>query len=299
MSTKLAIEIRHARRDDIPTLAALTLSAFATNCVHSRVIPASPPSVAEKSLKFWEKNLGEDLAESLENPNVHFLVAVASLTTLSPSSPSSEPPSRSSHSSPLSTTTSQQSAPTQRSGGANGSVTSITPGNMEERQNRGNIVQEINGDDDDDKNESKSESEIAALAKWTFLPPPCPSSQRPPTTPLDPTTFPGPDKTLGAKFFEALTTIHGEIMGAQPHMYLELIAVSPKYQGRGIGAELVKWGCDHADEVGVEAYLDATPQGKRLYEKFGFEGVKSVAFDAQDGGSEDRYVQCFMVRGTR
>jgi hypothetical protein len=41
---------------------------------------------------------------------------------------------------------------------------------------------------------------------------------------------------------------------------------------------LVNWGCERADEMDVEAYLEATPMGRPLYERYGFVAVKEVEF---------------------
>jgi len=54
---------------------------------------------------------------------------------------------------------------------------------------------------------------------------------------------------------------------------------------------LLKYGCDWADEDGVEAYLDSSLEARGLYEKFGF--VKR-AEKAIPGGMG--YVEWFMVR---
>jgi hypothetical protein len=32
---------------------------------------------------------------------------------------------------------------------------------------------------------------------------------------------------------------------------------------------MLQWGCDRADEEGVECYVDSSPQALKLYQKFG------------------------------
>ncbi|KAK1811872.1 hypothetical protein LTR12_013770 [Friedmanniomyces endolithicus] len=51
---------------------------------------------------------------------------------------------------------------------------------------------------------------------------------------------------------------------------LEMLATDPKYQGQGAGSQLMRWGLERADQEGVEAYLEASPDAVRLYEHFGF-----------------------------
>jgi len=71
-------------------------------------------------------------------------------------------------------------------------------------------------------------------------------------------------------FFGHLTGEREKFMGDRPHYYLDMLGTLPEYQGLGAGTLLVKWGCDAADEEGVEAFVDASEAGKGLYEKYGF-----------------------------
>lgn len=50
-----------------------------------------------------------------------------------------------------------------------------------------------------------------------------------------------------------------------------MLATRPDYHGRGIASMLLKWGLDRADQEGLEAYLSASPSGRPLYEKRGFQ----------------------------
>ena len=59
---------------------------------------------------------------------------------------------------------------------------------------------------------------------------------------------------------------------------LEMLGTHEDYQGRGIGAGLVKWGCDHADKDGMEVYLDASERGAPFYQKhFDFEPRRRIS----------------------
>ena len=55
-----------------------------------------------------------------------------------------------------------------------------------------------------------------------------------------------------------------------------VLAVSPKYERRGVGRQLVDWGKERAREDGVPIMLEATPQGVPLYEKCGFQTILEV-----------------------
>ncbi|KAI9659784.1 MAG: hypothetical protein M1821_001135 [Bathelium mastoideum] len=52
---------------------------------------------------------------------------------------------------------------------------------------------------------------------------------------------------------------------------LDLQCVDPAWQRRGVGRLLVRWGTEIADRMGVKTIVEATPQGRKLYEKEGFE----------------------------
>jgi GNAT superfamily N-acetyltransferase len=70
---------------------------------------------------------------------------------------------------------------------------------------------------------------------------------------------------------------------------LDMLGTHPDYHGRGMGSQLLKWGLEKADRDGLEAYLSASPAGRPLYEKNGFELVDSE--ELLPG-----YVQSYMLR---
>ncbi|KAF2869230.1 acyl-CoA N-acyltransferase, partial [Massariosphaeria phaeospora] len=61
--------------------------------------------------------------------------------------------------------------------------------------------------------------------------------------------------------------------GRRPQVFLNILFTHPGYRRRGIGSMLLEWGLQTAKDLGVEVWLNATPQGKPLYEKYGFEVV--------------------------
>ena len=64
------------------------------------------------------------------------------------------------------------------------------------------------------------------------------------------------------------------------HTYLDLagLAIDPDYQGRGLARKMVDMGLAWADADGVPAYLEATPEGAKIYPKFGFKKVGEYGF---------------------
>ena len=53
-----------------------------------------------------------------------------------------------------------------------------------------------------------------------------------------------------------------------PFPVLELLGVDEDYRKQGIGASMIKWGTDQADEQGLESYLDASEIGQPYYKKW-------------------------------
>lgn len=49
-----------------------------------------------------------------------------------------------------------------------------------------------------------------------------------------------------------------------------MLATDPKYQGKGSGSRILRWGVEKADSEHLEAYLEASPEGLPVYEHFGF-----------------------------
>jgi ribosomal protein S18 acetylase RimI-like enzyme len=67
-----------------------------------------------------------------------------------------------------------------------------------------------------------------------------------------------------------------------PCWYLPLIGVDPHHQGRGLGAELMKYALARCDEQGLPAYLESSnPANISLYERHGFEVIGRI----QEGSS--------------
>jgi GNAT superfamily N-acetyltransferase len=73
--------------------------------------------------------------------------------------------------------------------------------------------------------------------------------------------------------FEAMASYHPE----ESCWYLPLIAVDPIYQGRGMGAQLMKAALGKIDEAGLPAYLESSnPRNVSLYQRHGFEVMGEI-----------------------
>jgi GNAT superfamily N-acetyltransferase len=56
----------------------------------------------------------------------------------------------------------------------------------------------------------------------------------------------------------------------KPHAHLHICFVHPEHRRKGVGALMMTWGVGRANETKVEAFLESTPVGRHLYERFGF-----------------------------
>jgi GNAT superfamily N-acetyltransferase len=135
---------------------------------------------------------------------------------------------------------------------------------------------------------------VVAFAKWNSPSAPPPSDELQ-TWPI------GSDSALANHFFGNLLKKHKEIMGERKHWYLELVAARPDYQGKGAAGQLLRWGLERADEDGVETFLEASPDGRPIYEHFGFWERDRLVVKLEGNGdgvlAEKEFVEVFMVRG--
>lgn len=74
-----------------------------------------------------------------------------------------------------------------------------------------------------------------------------------------------------------------------------MLVCEPKYQRRGAGRLLLGCGLKLADELVLEAYLEASPQGHHLYESAGFEDVGTLDLDMSKYGGHGIH-QHFVMR---
>lgn len=72
-------------------------------------------------------------------------------------------------------------------------------------------------------------------------------------------------------------------------MALDMCAVDPVYQRKGIARELVQWGLDEARRRGgLEAITEASSMGRHVYEKMGFQAEGPDIEYAVDSEFESR-----------
>lgn len=112
-------------------------------------------------------------------------------------------------------------------------------------------------------------------------------------------TVPEPYEESEPGAWKALFTLFNQnkrdILGTKPYYVLDTLVTHPDHHRKGAGGLLVQWGCNKADEKGVVAYLEASEMGKPLYERYGFQPVKTVSVDLKDFGGDE--IMNFIVSG--
>lgn len=138
------------------------------------------------------------------------------------------------------------------------------------------------------------DQKVVAYSKWNGSDAPFPDGSNPIKWPAN------SDSELADHFFGNLLSRHAKMMRGRKHWYLELLATRKEYQGRGAASQLLKWGLAQSDAAGTETYLEASPEGKPVYERFGFEEEDRLIVDlkGKSGGvlDEQEFVEVFMVR---
>ncbi|KAM0427248.1 hypothetical protein ACHAPT_007678 [Fusarium lateritium] len=89
---------------------------------------------------------------------------------------------------------------------------------------------------------------------------------------------PSGDRALAVRFFQKNADATYKHAGGESYWFLSTIATAKEAQRRGVGSALMQYGVDKADEEGWMMYLNSSPEGKALYEKFGFEVVGQSEF---------------------
>ena len=60
------------------------------------------------------------------------------------------------------------------------------------------------------------------------------------------------------------------------------LSVSPRYQGRGVGSALLRWGTNFCDDRGVFAWVHSSEPAWKMYEKSGFQVVRALDVDLDE-----------------
>ncbi|KAI8718339.1 N-acetyltransferase domain-containing protein [Fusarium sp. LHS14.1] len=96
----------------------------------------------------------------------------------------------------------------------------------------------------------------------------------------------GKERERAEKILNPLWEARDELIGGQSHIYVHVIAVDPKHQGRKAGALLCQYGIEQAERLQIPMYFESSPTTLGLYTKMGFvELEKHIVHKAEDLGT--------------
>ncbi|KAL2063635.1 hypothetical protein VTL71DRAFT_5440 [Oculimacula yallundae] len=132
---------------------------------------------------------------------------------------------------------------------------------------------------------------IIGFAKWNFFAKigyqnPFPSEFPPDGNPA-----------LGKWLFGEFVRVMNEKMEGKKFVYMHILVIHPEFQRMGVGKRMLEWGLQLVDEEGLETYIDASPEGKGLYEKMGWRTTNVIDVDLKKWGGKDEIETAYsMVR---
>lgn len=77
----------------------------------------------------------------------------------------------------------------------------------------------------------------------------------------------------------------------RPHMLVALCFVHPEHRRRGVASMLLRWGTEKADELGLEAFVESTDDGKACYEQHGFIYMNTFYMDSAKRDPSKKWVE--------
>ncbi|KAF1916048.1 hypothetical protein BDU57DRAFT_538384 [Ampelomyces quisqualis] len=92
--------------------------------------------------------------------------------------------------------------------------------------------------------------------------------------------------------FDLFNKYKRDNLGTKPYYCLDTLVTLPQHERRGAGSMLVRWGCERADEAGVQAYLEASLMGAPMYARHGFVGKEEMELDLRKwpGGEVHKFI---------
>ena len=80
--------------------------------------------------------------------------------------------------------------------------------------------------------------------------------------------------------FKPMLDMHFKWTKGRGHGDLLYMATDPAWRRKGAATAVVQWGVDLCKELGIPAYLEASPAGRPVYERLGFETVDNIESEA-------------------
>lgn len=80
-----------------------------------------------------------------------------------------------------------------------------------------------------------------------------------------------------------------EVRELKPHVHVDALFTHPDHQRKGVGKALLQTCLEEAAELGLITFLEATEDGKLLYEKCGFQVLWESVFEGERFGGFGRH----------
>lgn len=80
---------------------------------------------------------------------------------------------------------------------------------------------------------------------------------------------------------QSTVDIRRKWLSGRPHAILMYMATEPAWRRRGAATAVVKWGLEKCKQMGIPAFLEASEDGKKVYEKLGFEVVDEIVMELE------------------
>ncbi|KAL6863674.1 putative GNAT family acetyltransferase [Trichoderma novae-zelandiae] len=138
--------------------------------------------------------------------------------------------------------------------------------------------------------EAKGEESMIAFSQWFVY-----SADVKPS-PVKRSWGPGTNPEACDSFFGEMDRRWWNRFEGKPHVYLKLLHTDPDHQRRGAGGMCLQWGVSMADRLGLVSYLEASEEGRPLYERYGFREVDRIVVDLSKWGSTEPATAYLMVR---
>ena len=135
---------------------------------------------------------------------------------------------------------------------------------------------------------------IVAMAKWNVFPHPRPRPDWDVPYALPDARAAGVNHALMDAFMGGMVRRRALATRSRPHLHMGLLATRVGQARRGAGRLLVQWGLDKARAMGVDCYLEATPQGRGLYDRMGFAQFDRWDLDLAPYGGEGLWPTWYM-----
>ena len=87
-------------------------------------------------------------------------------------------------------------------------------------------------------------------------------------------------------------------LSGRGHAILQYMATDKAWRRQGAATACVKWGLERCEELGVPAYLEASPDGFPVYKKLGFELMEEIEV-VMDGEAETFPAMMWWPPGTK